>query len=96
MLDIKWAMEQFGIKDKNIAISVLGKLDKFNNGCLNCRSSYELRYTEIGEVLCKECRDNFGFDDDGLLNEEKSDEAFALIFAEDDEDEWLDEDDDIE
>ncbi|MBC1280395.1 hypothetical protein GNF10_31750 [Nostoc sp. UCD121] len=54
MLDIKWAMEQFGIEDKNIAIRILEKFDKFNYGCFSCGSSSDLLYTEIGEVICKD------------------------------------------
>ncbi len=92
MLDIKWAMEQFGIEDENIAMSILEKFDKFNYGCFSCGSSHDLRYTEIGEVICFECRDELCFNDDGLIDSEKLDEVFALAFAEEDE-EWLDEDD---
>lgn len=95
MLDIKWAMEQLGIPDETTAISILGKLDKFNYGCLSCGSSHDLRYTEIGEILCKECRDELCCDDDGLLDYKEFDEVFAIAFAEVEEEEWLDDNDEI-
>ena len=89
MLDIKWAMEQFGIEDKKIAIRILEKFDKFNYGCFSCGSSSDLLYTEIGEVICKDCRKDLCINDDGLIDSEELQEVFELAFAEED-DNWLD------
>ncbi|QLE39938.1 hypothetical protein FD723_05275 [Nostoc sp. C052] len=91
MLDITWAMEQFGIEDKNIAIRILEKFDKFNYGCFSCGSSTDLLYTEIGEVICKDCRKGICINNDGLIDSEELQEVFELAFAEED-DEWLDDD----
>ena len=96
MLDIKWAMEQFGIEDKNIAIRIVEKFDKFNYGCFSCGSSSDLLYTEIGEVICKDCRKDLCINDDGLIDSEELQEVFELACAEEDEeeddDDWLDDD----
>jgi hypothetical protein len=94
MLDIKWAMEQFGIEDKNIAIRILEKFDKFNYGCFSCGSSTDLLYTEIGEVICKDCRKDLCINNDGLIDSEELQEVFELAFAEEDDD-WLDDDTEI-
>ncbi|MEH1838505.1 MAG: hypothetical protein V7L20_07005 [Nostoc sp.] len=84
-------MEQFGIEDKNITIIILEKFDKFNYGCFSCGSSSDLLYTEIGEVICKDCRKDLCINDDGLIDSEELQEVFELAFAEEDDD-WLDDD----
>ncbi|MCC5623330.1 hypothetical protein [Nostoc sp. CHAB 5715] len=47
--------------------------------------------TEIGEVICKDCRKDLCINDDGLIDSEELQEVFELAFAEEDDD-WLDDD----
>lgn len=86
MLDIKWAMEKFGLKEEKFAIKLLENLDKFNYGCFSCGSESDLVYTEMGEVLCKNCRENFCIDDEGFIDDSELEEVVKLAWQEEIED----------
>jgi hypothetical protein len=67
------------------------------NGCVLCESHNNLVYCELIDprpgLLCKNCREELLFDDEGRLKEDELEEAMILAFEmyedEEDEDEEL-------
>lgn len=61
------------------------------SGCVLCELHDDLVYCELIDsrpgLLCKNCREEFLFDDEGKLKEEELEEAVMLLAAELEEDE---------
>lgn len=78
------------------AMQIIGRIITDDaDGCMMCNSHDHLVYCDLGEdwprLLCKSCRDEYLYDDDGNLKEDELNELFdnydweALAREEDEE-----------